>query len=129
MTEIFPISLPCNQKGWSEHAFRKAFMDAKPEGLIWYGYDTIIHSPFQVEFVVYDMHDNVSGGLGKQIANFKATVFEETTRDAIDRRIMALAAARRHRELKQTEDDIIRRYADEIRASTLPPPQHSTPEK
>lgn len=126
---IFPIHLACNDKGWSEHAFRKSFLEAKPKELIWFGYDTIIHSQTDVEFVVYDMLDNMYGGLGKRIGAFKTAVSEQVTGDAINRRIMALATARRHRELSEAEAVIIKSYADEIRASSLSRPNQNSEAK
>lgn len=115
--QIFPITLPCNDRGWSAYTFQKAFLAAKPDKLIWYGYDTIIHSPTEVEFVTYDMQDNVYGGLGKKTATFKTEVSTDLTADDINRKIMSLAALRRKAEWKAIEAEIISGYAEEIRAA------------
>lgn len=114
--QIFPITLACNDKGWSTHAFQKAFLAAKPDQLIWYGYDTIIHSPTEVEFVVYDM-DNVYGGRGKKTGAFKTEVAADLTADDINRKIMFLAAQRRKAEWEAIEAEIISGYAEEIRTA------------
>lgn len=115
--KIFPISLSCREDGWSEYSFRSHFNAAKPVNLVWYAYDTIIHSPISVEFVVYDMADNTYGGLGKKIASLKTAVPAESTSRAIDRKIMSLAQARRAEELRAAEEAIINSYAAGIRAA------------
>jgi len=115
--KIFPITLPCNDRGHSDLSFQKYFLAAKPRDLTWYSYDTTIHSPISVEFVVYDMADFACGGLGKKIASFKAAVPGEATERAIDRKIMSLAIARRSKELRAAEEAIVDSYAAGIRAS------------
>jgi hypothetical protein len=124
--KIFPITLACDDRGWSAYSFQKAFRAAKPEGLTWYGYDTIIHSSTDVEFVVYDMENNVHGGLGKKTGQFRATVPPSLTANDIDRKIVFLATERREAELRAAEQSIIAGYADEMRASlALSSKEHS----
>lgn len=124
-SKIFPITLSCSPLGWSSYAFKPYFMEAKPADLIWYAYDTIIHSQTSVEFVVYDMADNVYGGLGKNIASFKATVPEHATTAAIDQKIAILARARRDAELLASEVAIVNDYAAEIRKSLTASPSET----
>lgn len=126
--DIFPILLACNEKGWSAHAFQRCFYATKPEDLTWFGYDTTILSQTEVEFTVYDMADNATGGLGDKIASFRATVPEELTKEAVDRKILFLALAQRERELRAIEEAIINRYADAIRASSLSRPKSGGPD-
>jgi hypothetical protein len=113
--QIFPILIPCDPRGWSAHSFQPYFMAAKPKDMVWYGYDTIINSKTEVEFVVYDMADNAYGGIGKQIASLKATVPSELTNNAVDQKIISLARSRRATELQLAEDAIVSRYTEELR--------------
>lgn len=114
--EFFPFTLPCTDQGSGSYEFRPYFMKARPENLIWYGYDTVINSPVDVEFIVYDMRDNVYGGLGKKIATLNAVVPDTVTSGPINERARYLARSRRAQELAQTEALIVSRYADEILA-------------
>lgn len=125
---IFPIKLPCDPLGWSSYSLQPYFLRATPADLTWYSYDTIIHSQSSVEFVVYDMADNTYGGVGKSIASFKADVPVNATAEAIDRRIVTLARARREAELRAAEEEIINSYAAGIRASlAVSPPEGKSP--
>lgn len=117
---IFPINIPCCDQGGGSYAFRSFFMATRPKDIIWYGYDSIILSKTEVEFVIYDMFDdmfdNCRGGLGAEITRFKALVPESTTERFIERRILDLAMERRTIEIIAAEGEIVKRYADEIRA-------------
>ncbi len=115
--KIFPIVVPCSEQGFGAHAFNKIFLAKKPEDMIWHGYDSVIHSRTDVEFFVFDMLDNCRGGVGKEIARFKAVVPESTTEKFIERRIMDLAMEKRTIEIIAAEGEIVKRYADEIRAA------------
>jgi hypothetical protein len=111
---VFPITLRCDHTGWSAYDFRDAFLAAKPAGLTYYAYDTIIHSRTEVEFVAYDMLDNCYGGVGKEKARFRATVSRDLTDEAVKKQVYLVAQDRRERELDQREELIIRAYAAEI---------------
>lgn len=114
---VFPITLSCDDRGWSEYRYREFFLANKPKGLTWFAYDTIILSETEVEFVVYDMRCNYSGGRGVEIERFKAAVPKEIIGSDIEKKIVAVAAARRGEELAAHEKRIIAGYADEIRAA------------
>lgn len=114
---VFPFTLHCNGKGWSEHRYRDFFLSAKPAGLSWFGYDTILHSRTDIEFVVYDMKDSFYGGLGSVVCRFRSVVPPAVTKEHVEQRIFLLAAERREKELADEEAAIVRRYASEIRRS------------
>jgi hypothetical protein len=116
-SNLFPISLRCNDKGWSEHSFQNAFMRVRPKDKTWYGYDVEIMSPTDVVFIVYSMADATYGGLGKADYNLQATVSPDLTAPYIDRRIVELAAQRRTAELAAEEARIVEQYANELRAA------------
>lgn len=116
--EFFPFRLYCDhERGWSASQFKNTFMKVKPAGLTWYGYDVIIHSPTEIEFVVFEMYDNFSGGVGNEIARFTATVSRSVTDRDIRSRSMELAVDRRRHELCEAEAEIINRYANEFLAA------------
>lgn len=117
LDEVFPIVIGCDHRGWSDFHFQRLFLSNKPDGLIWFAYDVIINSPTEVEFVVYNMADSCYGGVGAKIASFSAVASVDTTRDAIERRIRAIATERRNAELQAAESIIIDGYADDIRAA------------
>lgn len=119
LDRIFPIPLYCDGKGWSENRFQLAMRSVLPKGLYWFGYDTIILSPTEVEFVVYGIRDSVWGGLGDEIARIKANVNKVLTEEYIESRIQYLARERRDKELRDAEESTIQKYADEVRAALL----------
>lgn len=111
---VFPFTLHCNDKGWSAYEFRSSFLASKPDDLSWYGYDVIIHSRTNVEFVVYSMRNSFSGGLGREIARFSAKVPASMTNAEIERRALHLATIKREAELHAVETEIILDYAAAI---------------
>lgn len=113
---VFPFTLDADiLTGFSAGQYLDDFLRVKPRGLVWYGYDVTVCSRTKVTFTVYDMLDNFRGGLGKQIATFESAVSEETTRDSVERRILALAKQRRLQEIEANEQAIVKAYADKIR--------------
>lgn len=115
--QIFPITLHCDMRGWSEYRYREFFCRNKPKEMTWFAYDTIIHGETDVEFVAYGMRCNYSGGLGEEIGRFNASVPSALTGEDIEKKILAVAAKRREDELADQERRIIAGYADEIRAA------------
>lgn len=115
---VFPFTVYCNRRtGWGDSSLRDTFLAVKPKGMIWYGFDTIIRTRTDVEFVVFDMRDFVSGGLGDEIARLSAKVSADLTNSAVEERIRCLAVERREAELHDMEMAIIDGYVDEIRNS------------
>jgi hypothetical protein len=114
--EFYPFKIACYDTGHfvqSPYEFRKPFLANKPEGHVWYGYDVIVKSPTEVEFVTYDMRDSY-GGLGRENGRFEATVDEAVTKEAIERRLNALAKEVRLRELERAEAKIVSDYGNRI---------------
>lgn len=113
--DIFPITLLCDREnGWSEYDFRAIFITNKPDGLSWYGYDTIINSPTNVTFHVWDMYDWLYGGCGKIVHEFSVDVKSCITRKHIVSKAASLALAKVKQE-KQYEDDVkAAYYAEEL---------------
>lgn len=107
----------------SPYSYREAFLAAfKPvrdqdRRASYYAYDVIIHSRTSVEFVVYDMRDNLCGGIGDETHRLKAKVKASLTREDVEDAIYRAAELRRSAELFLAEQRIIDGYADEIRAS------------
>jgi hypothetical protein len=112
---IFPIIIKCDDKGWSERSFEKAFIEAKPKEKAWFAYDVEIASPTTVVFRVFDMRDSFYGGVGDVSFCVEATVSPELTRPHIEREIHRMAAERRATEIEAYEARLVARYADEIR--------------
>ncbi|WP_353645728.1 hypothetical protein [Mesorhizobium sp. WSM2239] len=111
---IFPITLPCNNRGWSAPEFRSTFLSAKPADLTWYSYDVIIHSRTLVEFVVYDIRCSSTGGRGAEKARFNTYVLRGLTTYTVKQKARRLAEERRAKELFEKEEAIIKRYMAEI---------------
>ena len=115
LPSVFPFMLHATEKGWSDYNFLSAFMKAKPEKLIWYGYDVIVRSPTEITFRVYNMRDSCYGGLGDKIAEINAEVEAHITGESINNRIMFLAQVMREEALDRIESDAIAKYAEQIR--------------
>ncbi len=122
---IFPIELYAYEgEHYTSSAFefrkdfQKAFDDQRATGSIkhYFAYDVIIHSKTNVSFVVYDMRDNIYGGIGAKLGTIDATVDPSVTEKAIKDRIYRLAKERRRVELAIIEEDIIEQYAEDYRA-------------
>ena len=114
---MFPIYLPCNiENGWSHAGFRSTFMQNKPAKLIWYAYDVWILNKTLVRFDVFEMYDDVYGGVGNKIHTFEVEVDESITRPEMVRRAMEMARAKREAELEAAENLIVHQYAKEILA-------------
>lgn len=121
---FFPFTLRASETPhytYSPHAFRKTFLEVKPEGLTWYAYDVIIYSPTKITFVVYDMRDTSYGGIGKEITRIDAKVSVEITAQACNERMFALARDVRQQELDASELQMIGSYADQLREMTKEP--------
>lgn len=116
---VFPFTLYCGANGGGDHTFRNTFMAHRPKDVTWYGYDVVVNSPTSVTFVVYNMHDNYRGGLGKEILRFDVNVPVEVTLPRIGERAMFLAAAKRQEELDEAEEKIVQRYAQDILTAAM----------
>ncbi len=117
--KVFPFTIGCTDSGCVHGDLRKIFLAHKPKDLVWYGFDTVVLSSYQVRFDVYDMHSNVYGGLGKIIANIEVVVTPSQIEEYVMNRILLLATEKRQAELATAEANIITRYMKEIR-SRLP---------
>lgn len=115
---IFPIRVLCDDNGRVGPSYARAFVAIKPAGMSWYSFDMIIHSYSEVEFIVYDMRDTVTGGIGNVIATFKATVPPELIEGEIAQIIKNRAHDFRMQELANRETVVINRYVDLIRGLT-----------
>lgn len=123
MEGFFPIKLLAyDTPGYTDSSmdFRLIFQKAKPEGLTWYAYDTIVKSPTLVEFVVYDLASNYmraeggSGRIGREIGRFEVKVSKKDTKKTMQNRALRLAEQQRHDELVAQEQQIIGSYAYKI---------------
>lgn len=99
---------------FSPREFYAAYMEAKPEGLSWFGYDVEVRSPTEVTFYVLDMADFARGGRGRVVKQISAKVDQSVTKKAIERRLWTIAVEKRKQELRDAEDRIIAGYADEL---------------
>lgn len=114
---LFPFTLKCDHRGWSDHSFRQTFMDYKPRGMSWYAYDVIVTSPSEVEFVAYGIFCPAKGGVGDEITRFKADVPASLTCQSIKHQAERLALAFRKKELAGAENLIVSGYAAAIIAA------------
>jgi hypothetical protein len=94
--------------------FRPTFMAHRPKDMTWFAYDVIVKARDEIEFVVFDMRDNCSGGIGKQIGRFAAVVPEALTLKHINDEARRRAFAKREWELHNAEKRIIERYTLQI---------------
>lgn len=85
------------------------------EDFICYCFDVVIHSATEVEFVCYDMEDNIYGGRGKHIHSFKVKCKKSATKKHIEKRLIERAIVRRTYELEVAECEIYALYADQER--------------
>lgn len=117
--DFFPFTLAAYETPHftrSPYDFRAAYLANRPKGESWYAYDVVVKSPTEVEFIVYDMRCNLSGGIGKEARRFKCTVAPEVTAPSIERRVQAMAVLVRQQELDRIEQAAIGGYADVIRS-------------
>lgn len=103
--QIFPIvQNPVDKYGWSDDPVlaRGMWMRLRAEDkectkVCWYGVGITVHSIEKVTLHVYDMRDNVHGGIGDEIFSTDVTRFtpqeEEMIRSMIDRRKLQIAEA------------------------------------
>lgn len=117
--EIFPIKLYA--RDWpnytqSPHHYRATFLKVKPKGASWFAYHVVILSRTQVEFIVHNIRDSCSGGIGEEIFRCKTEVPASLTEKDVERAILAAAQDRREQEIEAAENAIIAKYAAEIRA-------------
>lgn len=122
--DFFPFTLRAQETlnyTYSPHAFREAFLSAKPEGMSWYAYDVIVRSPTKITFVVYDMRDMTYGGIGGEIGRVDWIVDPKITGQAMNDRMFALARDVRQQELEAAEMKVVAGYADQIRDLTQEP--------
>lgn len=109
--KLFPFTLFADRSpGYCHHRYYNAFIGTNPPRA-WFGFDVIVSAPTEVIFVVYDMHDMVHGGLGKEITRRCATVDAELTRIDCNARAKELAREFRAKELAEKEERIIYNYA------------------
>ena len=103
-TKIFPKRYWASDKhGWADmpEPARKIWMRIRPAGLTWYAVDFTIVNKDCVKLYVYDMLDNVYGGIGKVIHTVEVTEFTDSERAVLDERIEALKWAAAERELER----------------------------
>lgn len=81
----------------------------------WYAYSVEILSPTLVTLHVFDMRDNVYGGVGDRIYTIEnVTVDRKVTAKAIHWRARSLAKERRRKELEDAETALLKSYAQQI---------------
>ena len=85
--KFFPFTIGYDSRfGGINYDYRALFMANKPKDMIWYAAAVIVHSPTQVEFVVYEMYDNYYGGVGAEIARFFVAVDKTANDKAMEQR-------------------------------------------
>lgn len=90
--DFFPIEIPCSYiHGHSCMEFRDEFLAVRPANMHWYAYDVIIKGPTSIVFVVYNMRDNLRGGVGDEIARLKSECSEAKTKLWIEAHAFNLA--------------------------------------
>jgi hypothetical protein len=110
---FFPFTIPADETPHytaSCYDFRPVFMAHRPKDMTWFAYDVIVKSRDEIEFVVFDMRCNVSGGIGKEIGRIPAVVPEVLTLKHINDQARRRAIAKREWELHNAEKRIIERY-------------------
>lgn len=139
MENFFPFTVHGNSYysvhfGGGVHAFRKVFYANSPktievvekfgtfehkrtERFSIYCFDVVILSPTEVEFICFDMLDNLYGGRGKKFHQFKVECPREIIEPYISERLVERAIARRNAELELKEMEIVAGYAGEERRS------------
>lgn len=78
----------------------------------YYCYDVIIKSSTDIEFICYDMEDNIYGGRGKEFHRFIAKCPTSLTKRYIDNRLLERAIELRECQLKAHEMTICKEYAE-----------------
>lgn len=99
--------------GGIERTFRDTFYSTKPP-VSWYAAKVTILSPTRVKFTMYDMYDNVYGGIGDEVGEYETDVDASITKQHIARKSYELAVQRRQDELDKAEDKIIQKYKKQI---------------
>lgn len=128
--KFFPFTVYAPNESGGPYEFREAFDANRPETyevvetwgtyehrsmrkFTYFGYDVIVLSATEVEFVCYSILDTCYGGRGDLFHRFKAKVNKSVTTPAINRRLVSRAVDRRDEELRQAELLIIKAYANE----------------
>lgn len=106
---IFPIRL---KSVGGERELNRLFIQTKPKDMIYYAFDTIIHSAKEIEFIVYDMDKSFfgGGGVGKELHRYKVQCDPLLTQQPIENRLYQIAMERRAKELDKIEQDMIEKY-------------------
>ena len=108
---MFPFVIACYDTGykwvWMDRNFEAAWRTVRPKDFGWYCYDVIIHGPTQVEFVVYDIANSFSGGIGAEIGRFKADVDAALTKDPIHAEAYRKVKWARQVELDRAEEALL----------------------
>lgn len=111
--ELFPIKhTPIDRHGWSEDSplaramwMRLREEDKECKGITWYGVGITIHSVEKVTLHIFDMADNVFGGIGSEIFSTDVTRFtmreEEMLRAMAEDRMLHLAELEYNRRQEQ----------------------------
>lgn len=115
---MFPFTVYAKYEN-STRDFYQTFMANRPKGLTWYAYNVVVKSPTEVEFVVFDMEDMATGGIGDEIGRFEATVDASVTLVAMTRHAHELATLQLYDERVAEERRIVAGYAAEILQAAL----------
>ena len=119
MSNFFPIHINAEETPHftsSSYKFRPLFLANKPTGMSWYAYNVIIHSPTNVEFVVYDMFCSARGGIGKEVGSFEATASAELTAPYIQKHAVSIAQYRIDEERRAANKLILKNRAEDVLA-------------
>lgn len=112
---FYPFTLyASHQHGGVNCDFRRLWMKTKPADMTWYAAHVQVLSKTEIRFDVYGMEDNVYGGIGGKIGEFRVTCTADDTSECRARRAVYLAEQRRGQELQDAEERIIASYANEI---------------
>ena len=119
MKSFFPFTLMVLNSNTSkgDSRFRPAFHLVRQKNTPWYVYDVVVLSKDRVRFEVYDMADNVYGGVGGKLYDVECAVGMDVMEEVLAERAQELAKLKREQDLRDEEKRIIDALAEDILAS------------
>ena len=103
---LFPFTVKADDRhGGVPTGFHQIFQKNRTDAT-WYAADVIVHSFTEIEFVVFDMADNVYGGIGAEIYRVTATVTAKETTQVISHE--AIRAADREIQAEMRHEHLVK---------------------
>ena len=105
-SNAFPFKIYAHDNGHfvTSPALAKSVWANHPKKKTWYAADFRVLSPTAIQLFVYDMHDSLHGGIGKEIFNEVITELTENEQKMLDELVLSRYTDMAETELCRRED-------------------------